>query len=227
MDNIIKSDYFYERCIWAIACYTNSKQTIDYLFNYLGIDKVKAYDALDNFLTVNNYALDDKAREKLFLLVNYLKASLPTKDFRSIDAKLVDREFVFRDGFIRQEYEKRFPEFINASNSSQLVIDGDKKNNKETNYESLKAMLYNDMDILISHSIKFDQRTFELNKVNLYVNDKVKYIGSLNSIITDKPSILGNDLFLRRANCVMDNMNPDDKGPFIQKSYVKLREKLR
>ena len=74
------------------------------------------------------------------------------------------------------------------------------------------------MDILVSHSIKFDQRTFELNKVKAYVNDKVKYIGSINSIITDKPSILANDLFLRRANCVMDNMNPNDKGELKEES---------
>jgi hypothetical protein len=225
VDNIIKSDYFYERCVWALAYCNNPKQTIDYLFNYLGVDKAKSYEVLNAFLVNNYYALDDSARENLYFLVNYLKSIFPKNDFDNIDSKLVDRSFVFMDGFIQQEYEKRFPEFIDSSNSSYLV--STQNNARKNNYESLRAMLYNDMDILVSHSIKFDQRTFELNKVKAYVNDKVKYIGSINSIITDKPSILANDLFLRRANCVMDNMNPDDKGELIQKSYVKLREKLR
>ena len=225
MDNIIKSDYFYERCVWALAYCNNPKQTIDYLFNYLGVDKAKSYEVLNSFLANNYYALDDSARENLYFLVNYLKSTFPKNDFDNIDSKLVDRSFVFMDGFIQQEYEKRFPEFIDSSNSSYLV--STQNNARKNNYESLRAMLYNDMDILVSHSIKFDQRTFELNKVKAYVNDKVKYIGSINSIITDKPSILANDLFLRRANCVMDNMNPNDKGELIQRSYVKLREKLR
>ena len=87
MDNIIKSDYFYERCIWAIAYCDNPKQNIDYLFNNLGIDKAKAYDVLNSFLAINYYALDDTARENLNYLVNYFKFIFPKNDFCLLDGR--------------------------------------------------------------------------------------------------------------------------------------------
>ena len=107
-ENITKTEYFYGKCIWAIAYCDNPREKINYLFNFFGVDASKMYDALVDFLGENNYFLDDSARENLTGLVRYLKAALPRNDYSKIDAALVDNSFTLIDGFTLKQYEKRF-----------------------------------------------------------------------------------------------------------------------
>ena len=88
-------------------------------------------------------------------------------------------------------------------------------------------MLVNDMDIMISHSCKCDKHTFEARKTPEYLSEMLKYIGSVNELITDKPSILANDLFASRVNLVADAMEPIPKTQNTQKIYEMFRQRIK
>ena len=216
----IRSDYFYGKCIWAIAYSENSKQTINYLFNFFCIDASRVYSSLIDFLNENNYFLDDFARNNLVVLVQYLKNVLPSYDFKGIDSKIRDDSFTLIDGFILSQYEKRF--MYDEAPASLVSSD-----NKDKYFDILKSMIVNDMDILITHSTKCDEKTFEMNKSNKYVNDILKYIGSINMIIGEYPSILEDEVFLSRVNFVSDRMEEIKKSDNTQMIYTMFKKKIR
>lgn len=219
-ENIIKSDYFYSKCVGAVAYSSNPKQTINYLFNFFGVDTLKIYYALIEFMNTNNYFLNDDARENLLLLVNFLKSSLPDYDFSMIDSIIVDNGFTMVDGFILSQYEKRF---LYENAPFALVT----SNNKKEYYEYLKSMIVNDMDVLITHSPKCDKVTFETDKAVMHATQMLKYIGSVNMIMTEHPTILENELFLSRVNRVSDIMSGIDMSDNTQKIYTKFRDRIK
>jgi hypothetical protein len=218
--NITKTEFFYGKCIWAIAYCDNVREKINYLFNFFSADASMMYDALSDFLGENNYFLDGSARENLAALVRYLKSALPGNDYSKIDAALADNSFTLIDGFTLQQYEKRF---LYDKAPSSLVDPRYKKRY----FELLRSMLVNDMDIMISHSCKCDKHTFEARKTPEYLSEMLKYIGSVNELITDKPSILANDLFASRVNLVADAMEPIPKTQNTQKIYEMFKQRIR
>lgn len=219
-ENIIKSDYFYSKCIWAVAYGDNPKKTIDYLFNFFCVDASKIYVALIGFLNMNNYLLTDEARENLCVLVRYLKAVFPKSDFSMIDSKIVDNSFTTIDGFILSQYEKRFL----YQNAPLALVNSD---NKKAYFEFLKSMIANDMDVLITHSPKCDRVVFETDKAVMHATQMLKYIGSVNMIVTEHPTILENELFLSRVNCVSNIMSGINMSDNTQKIYTKFRDRIK
>lgn len=219
-ENITKTEYFYGKCIWAIAYCDNPREKINYLFNFFGVDASKMYDALVDFLGENNYFLDDSARENLTGLVRYLKAALPGNDYSKIDAALVDNSFTLIDGFTLKQYEKRF-----LYDKAPIALVDNKF--KKRYFELLRSMLVNDMDVMISHSSKCDKHTFKTRKAPEFVREMLKYIGSVNNIITEKPSILANDLFLTRVNYIADAMEPVEKTQNTQKIYEMFKGRIK
>lgn len=219
-ENIIKSDYFYSKCIWAVAYGDNPKKTIDYLFNFFCVDASKIYVALIAFLNMNNYLLTDEARENLCVLVRYLKAVFPKSDFSMIDSKIVDNSFTTIDGFILSQYEKRFL----YQNAPLALVNSD---NKKAYFEFLKSMIANDMDVLITHSPKCDRVVFETDKAVMHANQMLKYIGSANIIMTEYPTVLNNELFLSRVNYISDIMDNIEKSDGTQMIYTKFRDRIK
>lgn len=214
----IKSDYFYCKCLWAIAYCKNPRETVYYLFNFFGLDKDKMYRVLNDFF-VSNYFLTDSARNNLNFLVNFLKSNCIGYDFSSIDASIKGNDFSLIDGFILTQYEKRFM-YDNAP--SELV----NNDNKKKYFELLKSMLVNDMNVLMTHSSKCDNRTFSTIKVNDFINDNtLKYIGSINMIIDEYPQVLSSEIFVNRVHMVCDGLDCKDKTDNVQKIYTMFKDK--
>lgn len=218
--DIVKSDYFYTKCIWSIAYGNNPKQTIDYLFNFFGLDSMKMYNCLDVFLGENNYFLTDEARENLKLLVKHLKGVLTDWDFQSIDSMLIGNDFNLIDGFILTQYEKRFM----YDNAPASLVDS---NNKARYFEYLKSMIVNDTDVLITHSSKCDKRTFEVYKAPMFSSDVLKYIGSVNMIVSERPSILYDELFMDRVKLISSIIENSEQTENTQKIYTMFKNRLK
>ena len=216
--DIIKNNYFYTKCIWSIAYGNNSRQTIDYLFNFLGLDSMRMYACLDIFMGENNYFLTDEARDNLRLLVKYLK-DVVNCDFNRIDTLLADNGFNLINGFVLTQYEKR----LMYDKAPAVLIDS---KNKARYFEYLRLMLINDSDVLMTHSSKCDKRTFETLKAPMFSSDILRYIGSINMITSEYPSVLYDELFMDRVKLVSNIIDDREKTQNIQKFYTKFKNRI-
>ena len=220
--DFIKSDYFYNKCIWAIACDKNPKETISYLFNFFGLDVFEMYWALDSFFARRDDSyLDNNSKINLGYLIKFLKdRSNGQYKFEHMEANL--RELDDKtDEFILKQYKIRFM-YDNAP--EQIVA----PNNKEQYFTFLKSMLVNDMNVLITHSSRCDSRTFNTIKINEIVDgNTLNYIGSINMIVDELPEILNNQLFVDRFHMVCGRLDEKEKTNNTQKIYAMFKGKNR
>ena len=214
--NFLNSDYFYTKCIWAIAFSDKPKQQISYLFNFLGIDGNKMVTNLDVFLDWNYTVLERCDRDNLHLLVRFLRngSFINDKSFDLLENK-IEQDFDLTNSFIVNEYEKRY-----MSNISNDVI----YNKKDEYFNKLRSLFVNDLDVLITHSRKCDNSTFDI-KSDKYIKYYVEYIGSINKIIDENPSLLNDELFVSRVKFVFSKLDATVE-PAIQKTYTKVKDKL-
>ena len=217
MGDIIDSGYFCHKCIWVIAYGEKYEETIKYLFDILGINELVMYYAFVDFMNINNEYLNDFSRENLLRFSNYLKRIVPGNDFSAVDRKIADGSSIWIDGFILSQYGIRFMGKISDS-----IIDPDKK---AKSFEFLKLMLYNDMDVLITHSGKYNSKKFMNEKVNEYTEYMLRYIGSINIIIGEYPSLLKDVTFLSRLKCVVERIENSPKDKVKQNIYKSFKEK--
>lgn len=216
----IKSDYFYNKCIWGIACSNEPKENISYLFNFFGLDVFEMYWALDSFFAQNNDSyLDKDSKINLGYLIRYLKdRSNGEYEFRHMEANLRESNDKTND-FILSQCKKRF---MYGDEPSELVF----SNKRQQNFDFLKSVVVNDMKVLMTHSSRCDSRTFNTIKINEFVNDStLKYIGSINMIIDEFPEILGNQLFVDRVRMVLNRLDEKAKTSNMQLFYTKFKRK--
>lgn len=217
----IKSDYFYSKCVWAIACSNDSSETINYLFNVFNLDSSKMFDVLKNFLeTRNDWFLDGVSKRNIGHLIKFLKNGCDDRDkFNKIESILNESDFELIDRFVLSEYEKRF-----MYKQAPSIFIAEK--NKERYRGFLKSLIVNDMHILISHSSRCDSGTFNFNKLpEILKNEPLKYICSINAIIAENPQILSNQLFVNRIKTVCVNFDSLDKDESVQKIYTRFKQK--
>lgn len=221
MDNYINSDYFYDKCIWMIACCDNPKANVSYLFNVFGLNPNRMYDVLSTFLNFSIYSLDDDSRTNLHFLVRFLRNNSDDKDkFNKLEDALYDKSLDCTNGFILNQYEKRFGLSVPIS-----LVD---ENNKQNSFNHLKSMIVNDVDVLISHSNRCDNVTFNSSKVSEILGDILKYIGSVNMIISEKPEILGDPRFASRVKTVCNVYDSVEKShnDIVEKTYTMFKNNL-
>lgn len=220
-ENIIKSDYFYSKCIWAIAFDKKPKETISYLFNFFGLDVFEMYWALDGFFAQNNDSnLDKDSKVNLGYLIKFLKdKSNGEYKFEHMEANLKEL-YDKTDEFILEQYKIRFM----YDNAPKEIVE---PNNKDQWLAFFKSMIVNDKDVLITHSPKCDRVVFETDKAVMHATQMLKYIGSVNMIVTEHPTILENELFLSRVNCVSNIMSGINMSDNTQKIYTKFRDRIK
>ena len=172
--------------------------------------------------TGNDWFLNETAKINLGVLVKFLKNGTEDKEkFNQIESKLNESDFELIDRFILDEYEKRFM----YKKAPLIFID---KKNKDRYFGFLRSMIVNDMNVLISHSSRCDSGTFNFNKLPEILNgDPLKYIGSINCIISENPQILNNQLFVNRIKTVCVNLDSINKAESVQKVYTRFKEKNR
>lgn len=210
------NEYFYFKCIWAIAYSDNSKQLLFQLFNSFSIEKNMFLKRLDSFLNVNLYALTVPEKKNLNSLLDFLYDNSNASYVESIRTKLNSDSLSFVDGFISLEYEQRYMIPVGFNFTDEEHKDG--------NFKKLKQLFLNDLDILITHSMKCDSRTFNM-KIDKYVNDDFDYIGSVNRIISDQPRILEDKFFSSRVKVICQGIDKKEKENGVQLIYSKFKKK--
>ena len=210
------NEYFYNKCIWTIAFSDKPKQDISYLFESFSIDRTRFLKRIDSFLDVYSYALTDSEIKNISFLLNFLKNDSNKVFVDSINSKLNNKSFKFVDGFIALEFEQRYMVSVDFSFTDD--------EHKEYNFNKLKELFINDWDILITHSMKCDNRTFLL-KIDKYVEKYFDYIGSINRIISDQPKILEDKFFSSRVKMVCERIDQKQKDEKMQKIYTMFKGK--
>ena len=204
-----------------IACCDNPKAKVSYLFNVFGLDPNRMYDVLSTFLNFSIYSLDDDSRTNLHFLVRFLRNNSDDKDkFNKLENALYDKNLDCTNGFILNQYEKRF-----GLSAPISLVD---ENNKQNSFNHLKSMIVNDVDVLISHSNRCDNVTFNSSKVSEILGDILKYIGSVNMIISEKPEILGDLRFANRVKTVCNVYDSMEKShnEIVEKTYTMFKSNL-
>ena len=225
MDNYLNSDYFYDKCIWMIAFCGNPRKEVSKLFNKYGLNSIRMYNVLSNFLTFNVYFLDDVAKNNLCFLIKFLRNGSNDKEkFDKLENSLRDDGLDCTVGFILTQFERRLGE-SSPSDIYDKLNDEDKKQ-KYFNY--LKSLIINDVDVLISHSDIYDNETFRSIKVPEILRDMNSYIRSVNMIISEKPEILGDPRFVNRVKTVCSVYDSMEKShnEIVEKTYTMFKSNL-
>lgn len=222
----IESNYFYRKCIFAIAYCKEPRKFIGCLFNgqSIHLDPKKMCDVLDTFL-VDNYYLDGKARSNLQLLIRFLKNSVgEERSFKSIEKGISDNSLDYLTKyFIMDQYQQR----LMLDNQPKYLVSD--KETQDESFELLKLKIVNDLKILVTHSEKCDAVTFN-NSISSFVSDPdscYEYICSIGMIIQEYPEILKNDTFVSKMEVICSNIKSRESSDSVQKIYTKFENKKK
>lgn len=212
--------YFYSKCIWAIAYSNNVSEMINVLFSNFNIDYDVFCDMLDIFLGYNYDCIDSASKKNLNYLIEFLHG-IPSisngQGFYNKFKGLLNTCDTSRvRGLILSEYELRYMS-DDISDSLSLAYD-------DKYFSKLKGLIVNDLNVLISH-LYCDNQSFD-KFVDSYMHNSLNYIGSINKIISERPDILNNTLFLSRVHHVCDKLESCISDGYVKKIYNSFRGKI-
>lgn len=220
------NNYFYTKCIWAIAFCNDVDSMVENIFCATKIDVDSMCNMLNIFFSYNRDFLDNDSKKNLSYFVDYLgklcnDAGLSSRYHSSID-RCGDS---FIKGFVLTDYEIRYM----IDDVPSYITDDE---NFDRYFKMLKIMYVDDLEILISH-LYSDDNSFN-ESIEYYIDDCLSYVGSINKIFNDVPSIMKNDLFFSRFNCVCNsldnafnkNINDLSNNKSLVKVYSSFKDKI-